>query len=423
MRYLTLSKTGIWQFRYQIPESKRSLFEGRRELKRSLRTNDLALARILALEIELKILRQINCSGIVEVENGSALGRIRSTTSPNSRQTPTSPALSRLLEMYCEYKANYVSEKTLEGQRAKCQVVLDLLEIESIKNIRRRDAEVVQQQLQSFPSNSKKSKEFKALSNPEILMLNQRIKKPCLSEGSIRDYMQKLSSFFEWCLKNEYTDINPFKSLRFRKTTRDRDSKNHYSREQLSLIFSNEGFNENRFQHRYQYWLPFLGYYTGARLNELCQLYTDDIIEVDDIWCIQIRATRSDQRLKNLNSARIIPIHQKLLKLGFLEFVRNQKDGRVFDELKLQRDGYGTSASKWFGRLKTRLGFTRGYDFHSFRHTTATNLKNQQVNVDIAASLLGHSTNSITYDRYGKCHAVGLLNHAINMIPELPASI
>ena len=41
MRYLTLNKSGTGQFRYQIPEAKRALFNGRRELKRSLRTNQL----------------------------------------------------------------------------------------------------------------------------------------------------------------------------------------------------------------------------------------------------------------------------------------------------------------------------------------------------------------------------------------------
>ena len=174
---------------------------------------------------------------------------------------------------------------------------------------------------------------------------------------------------------------------------------------------------------KYQYWLPILAYYTGARLNELCQLYTDDIVEVRGIWCIQIRSARKDQRLKNLNSERTAPLHQQLLNLSFIEFVQHKQLGRIFNELSLQRDGYGTVASKWFGRFKKSLGFNRGFDFHSFRHTTATNLKNKQVNVDVAASLLGHSTNSITYDRYGKRHEIELLNRAINMIPELPVPI
>ncbi|MFC5078482.1 site-specific integrase [Vibrio thalassae] len=421
MRYLSLSKTGIWQFRYQIPETKRELFEGRRELKRSLRTTDISHARMLALEIELSILKQIN--GNSKTENSSfALGRTQPTITASSKPA-SAPDTAKLLDMYCEYKANFVSEKTLEGQRAKCRIVLDLLGHKSIRRIRRRDAELVQQQLYHFPSNAKKNEDFKSLSNAEILSLNKQLRRTSLSEGSVKDYMQKVSSFFEWCMQNEYTDVNPFKSLKFRKSARDRDSKNHYSMEHLYTIFSNEGFNKKPFKHTYQYWLPILAYYTGARLNELCQLYTDDIVEVDEVWCIQIRAVREDQRLKNLNSERTVPIHQQLLNLGFIEFVLQKQSGRIFNELSLQRDGYGTLASKWFGRLKKRLGFGNGFDFHSFRHTTATNLKNKQVNVDVAASLLGHSTKSITYDRYGKNHEIELLYDAINKIPELPVLV
>ncbi|MFB5143580.1 DUF6538 domain-containing protein [Vibrio diabolicus] len=38
MRYLSISKSGIWQFRYQIPSEHRHLFDGLREVKRSLKT-------------------------------------------------------------------------------------------------------------------------------------------------------------------------------------------------------------------------------------------------------------------------------------------------------------------------------------------------------------------------------------------------
>ncbi|HHF3089566.1 TPA: tyrosine-type recombinase/integrase [Vibrio alginolyticus] len=418
MRYLTLNKSGTWQFRYQIPEAKRALFDGRRELKRSLRTNDLSQARISALELELSILRKLNGNSKVG-KNVFSLQRTQSNVSTSAKPS-SSPSTSILLDMYCEYKAGYVSEKTLEGQRAKCQIVLDLLGHKSIKSIRRRDAEVIQQQLQHFPSNSKKNKDFKALNNTEILALNKQLRHPCLSESSIKDYIQKVSSFFEWCLQNEFTDINPFRAMRFKKTKRDNEAKSAYSPQQLSTLFSHEGFTSGSFRHPYQFWLPLLGYYTGARLNELCQLYKDDIVKINGVWCIYVRAIRPDQRLKNLNSQRLIPLHDDVIKLGFVKFVMAINNERIFPELPRLRDGYGTTASKWFGRLKTGLGFSKGHDFHSLRHTFATNLKNSEVSVSVASALLGHSTNSITYDRYGKDHEASLMKAAVDRIPSLP---
>ncbi|WP_373364921.1 DUF6538 domain-containing protein, partial [Vibrio vulnificus] len=99
MRYLTLNKSGIWQFRYQIPEAKRALFDGRRELKRSLRTNDLSQARISALELELSILRKLNGNSKVG-KNGFSLQRTQSNVSTSAKPS-SSPDTSKLLDMYC----------------------------------------------------------------------------------------------------------------------------------------------------------------------------------------------------------------------------------------------------------------------------------------------------------------------------------
>jgi len=41
-------------------------------------------------------------------------------------------------------------------------------------------------------------------------------------------------------------------------------------------------------------------------------------------------------------------------------------------------------------------------DFHSLRHTVATELKSAGVASQYAAQILGHSNDNITYDRYGK---------------------
>ncbi|WP_245688340.1 site-specific integrase [Vibrio sonorensis] len=352
MRYLTQSKTGTWYFRFQIPAMQRALFGGRREIKRSLRTTVLEQAKVAALELELEarktLLSQSQDSPFQAVS-------YKTPSTPSKRTSKKELTPFELLELYCTYKSDYVSTKTLEGQKAKCKIVLELLNKTKLKDVRRADAERIRYQLKSFPANSKKLPEFKGLTNLQILSLNQQVKKQGLSESSIKDYVQKLSSFFEWCLQNEHTDVNPFKSIKFKKTRKDSDSKNHYTTEQLRKIFSNDIFTKKTFKHHYQYWLPLLAIYTGARLNELCQLYTDDIARLDETWCIRIRAARPDQRLKNLNSERVIPIHNELLRLGFLDFVKAQTHDRLFCSLPLRRDGYGTVASKWFTRFKSSI--------------------------------------------------------------------
>jgi integrase len=71
--------------------------------------------------------------------------------------------------------------------------------------------------------------------------------------------------------------------------------------------------------------------YTGARVNEVCQLKLTDIVEERDVWCVAFQKTldkdlaadpkkkrRSRQSMKGSGSIRIIPIAGPLLEAGFL---------------------------------------------------------------------------------------------------------
>ncbi|WMO05510.1 site-specific integrase [Vibrio parahaemolyticus] len=228
-----------------------------------------------------------------------------------------------------------------------------------------------------------------------------------------------MSGFFEWCQLNELTDINPFKAIRFKKTRKDSEAKCAYTDTDLEKIFSAIVSTKKQHKHPYYFWLPLLAYFTGARLNELCQLYKADIYQVEGIWVIQIDDRFEGQKLKNQTSRRIVPVHDQLLNLGFIEYVRSVHHERIFPALKESRDGFGTAASKWFGRFKTKLGFDKGHDFHSFRHTVATQLKRHQVSHIVAGELLGHAQNNITYDRYGKGLDIASLKEVINLLKPL----
>ncbi len=249
----------------------------------------------------------------------------------------------------------------------------------------------------------------------------QDAKVDCISITTVNKYLIRVNALMDYALKHGFIDRNFFVGLSIKQTKRKSDTRKEFQPEQVQIIIkailerSNIKGAKTKPFHR---WLPLLGIYTGARLNELCQIYLDDINEKDGgITCICITDKREDQRLKNLSSEREIPIHPELKRLGFMEFVQEQRDkgeNRLFPELPHGRDGYSKNASKWFASFRREiLPEANDLVFHSFRHTAATEMKRKGVQEGLAASILGHSVESMTYGHYGKGYTAQQLLDAL----------
>ena len=78
-------------------------------------------------------------------------------------------------------------------------------------------------------------------------------------------------------------------------------------------------------------WVPWIGAYTGARVSEICQLRSEDVIRFDGIWCLKFAPEAGS--LKTSGSERVIPVHPALIENGFLKFVERLKSGPIFRDL------------------------------------------------------------------------------------------
>ncbi|OZS41218.1 hypothetical protein ASV53_25045, partial [Photobacterium sanguinicancri] len=112
---------------------------------------------------------------------------------------------------------NGLSEKTAKSNKAKIRNVLILSGKNSLKQIRGKDAIHVQKQLRKLPSNAHKMAEFKGLELPEIIKRNEIVCKPVLSEGTVKGTIHTVVTFFDYAIRMEYTDLNPFKGMKFKK--------------------------------------------------------------------------------------------------------------------------------------------------------------------------------------------------------------
>lgn len=136
------------------------------------------------------------------------------------------------------------------------------------------------------------------------------------------------------------------------------------------------------------YWLPHVGLFTGARVNEICQLNPHtDILEDSEsgIWHLWITtATEADARIRKsvkTGDPRKVPIHQALIKLGFLKYIeRVRATGAKLlfpDWLPINRRASG-EAEKWFRQFLRDTGLrdetpkAKILGMHAFRHTLLT---------------------------------------------------
>lgn len=144
------------------------------------------------------------------------------------------------------------------------------------------------------------------------------------------------------------------------------------------------------------FWLPLLGLFTGARLEELAQLQVGDVRHLDSKSFIAIHARDESHHVKNEASWRLVPLHSVLISAGFVEYAeqaRKAGDVRLFPALK--PDCYGKVSfgfSKWFGRYMDRCGLTDpNLDFHCFRSTFKDLCRLARVPEDVHDALTGHA--------------------------------
>lgn len=135
-----------------------------------------------------------------------------------------------------------------------------------------------------------------------------------------------------------------------------------------------------------------LGAYTGARINELANVTVDDVTDQDSIM---IRASKTDA------GVREIPIHPAIKDL-VARLVGDAEGGFIVPTNAVNQYGNrGDVLGKRFGRLKKAMGYAQGSEvFHSIRKTLITLLENAGVPEGIAADIVGHKKQTMTYGLY-----------------------
>ena len=254
----------------------------------------------------------------------------------------------------------------------------------------------------------------------EVISIGEKIGAPRLK--AVADHTRNITTFLKWAGKRSYTqkDLDVVLEDLNKQKTDTEQKKKAFTHADLKKLFETEEYRKGLFwKEPHKHWAPLLALYTGAREGEICQLMLEDITydEATISWVIDFNAKHGT--LKNKYSARTVPVHKDLVKLGFIDYVkelRKRKEKQLFPILKPNKTGHwGREISRWFngysqGRNKPR---TEGYkekcgiveseneakNFHSFRHTVINHFKQTQesyLDREIVHELTGHSTGKKT---------------------------
>lgn len=151
-----------------------------------------------------------------------------------------------------------------------------------------------------------------------------------------------------------------------------------------------------------------IGAYTGARIEEICSQKCSDI-HLDDNW-LRIVDSKTDAGLRD------IPIHSKI-KGRMEELIKESKDGCLLSGLKFNKYMDRSNAiGKRFGRLKTKMGYSNLHVFHSVRKAFVTLLENANVPENLAADLIGHEKQTMTYGIYSGGFTIDVMQGAIEKV-------
>jgi len=216
-----------------------------------------------------------------------------------------------------------------------------------------------------------------------------------------------IKSMFETARCNELIHENPFKEVKLVKPSRMEKARVSFTAAEIEQIFNSPvfkaGFRPMGGAGEAAVWLPLIAYMTGMRLEEIGQLTKDDIKRQDDIWFFNLdHAPNKGRVLKNESSRRQIPVHSRLIELGFLDLVSGST-GRLFPDLSSAGARQLTASwSQWFGRyLRQVIGIAdRRKTFHSFRHTFKDLCREAGISKDLHDRLTGHSSQDVG-DGYG----------------------
>jgi integrase len=349
-------------------------------------------------------------------------------------------------------------ESTARDARALVRIFKGVLEehgVEHTGQISQFHLGKLRQHFNDIPVNWGKSARMRAMSAPELRAEGEILRERAKAEGkkatvglkaaTIRKHFGNLNHFLTHVSGHGFElDDWTFQGLRPKKPKAGtiRQQQHKPKPDEIKPIFSSPiytgSLNHDRGRkkpgphvfHDAAYFLPVMFSYLGARRAEFAGLALDDIAE-DNGGLVLILRTNKFRRLKTVQSERLLPVPDELVRLGFVDYCASLQGlgyEAVFPELfsnKTFNDPGDRFYDVFLPIMKQCLG-DKMWDraLHAFRHGMADTLKQAGVSPEVIDDISGRlSEGSETNTRYTNPAGLPLMRDALSKYPIITSGI
>lgn len=325
--------------------------------------------------------------------------------------------------------ANHVLEVQPKGESWRHKVLEQVVPLfvshlgkpRAIADISPSDIRSFLEAMRQCPTNAKQRFPERPLA--DAIQLNRARPKPypTVSANTIRDtHFAVLRALFGYALSQEWLAASPAERVKVVGATKKGGTRPSFKMEELQALLQMPVFTGCRSDVQFgtpgdlrlddhRYWTPLLMLYTGARPSELGQLAVADVKLGGKTPYISILTefdpSDPDDRpfyltCKTPNARREVPLHPKLVALGFDRYVFSMREAgcvRLFPKWKTPSDTRKLySGASWIRRFNEKIipACSQRHPkptFYSLRHTFKVAMVRQGIHPAIQNQMLGHA--------------------------------
>lgn len=338
--------------------------------------------------------------------------------------------------------AGKMDDKTADSRRASVKLFMFISGLQLVTEIEQHHLSIFVNALKTLPKNFNRSMHDRKKTYAEVIAEAKTLADDKLGRdpGTVNRHLDTMGAIINHARVQEKVAVDrdiDTTNLRAVETKRARNKRDAFERAEVVQLFKHHIWHGCQSETRRHeagniilkdglYWIPLIVHYTGARLEEIAGLPTSAIMPTEDNWGFDIRP-HEERRLKNLQSERLLPVHEHLIELGLVEHQKTmlaQNQDYLFPELRPTDSKFPFHKAmkyNWDKARKMQLGNSAdGLTMHSLRHYVNITLKaNKAIEKSVRLDILGHAAEDLNEEVYTEGSPFLEKADAINSIPRM----